>query len=164
MPRQIGSGKPPLPPSRRNAPRRQVIAATSWRSTPTVYPLLPGLLVIPRVRERQAGFLARLSRLESRRRQGWRTHIRLRQSVIDRPTPDHGTMQFSRDTSYPVILAMLKAEIDQLLEFGAKSAEPRAVRGPSTWPTTPSSKRSERCITQIVFSTNSTCGSYWGNS
>ena len=36
-------------------------------------------------------------------------------------------MQFSRDVSYPVILAMLKAEIDKLLEFGHRSAENKRI-------------------------------------
>lgn len=36
-------------------------------------------------------------------------------------------MQFSRDTSYPLILAVLKAEIDRLLAFGEKSAENKRV-------------------------------------
>ncbi len=36
-------------------------------------------------------------------------------------------MQFSRDVSYPMILRMLKEDIDDLLAFGAKSAENKRV-------------------------------------
>lgn len=36
-------------------------------------------------------------------------------------------MQFSRDTSYPIILAMVKAEVDRLLAFGEKSAENKRI-------------------------------------
>ena len=36
-------------------------------------------------------------------------------------------MEFSRDVSYPLILAVLKANIDQLLEYSSKSAENKRV-------------------------------------
>ena len=66
--------------------------------------------------------------MEPRRRQGWRTRVRLRQPGLHRPLYHSSpSLSILRDTAYPLVIDYLKSVIDALDSYSAASAENKRV-------------------------------------